>query len=64
MSLKKKYGLLASSAAVALILAACAGDTAEEDTGTDVTDDTGTEEGTGEENGTAEDSGTGFPALT
>lgn len=62
MSLKKKYGLLASSAAVALILAACAGDTAEEDTGTDVTDDTGTEEGTGEENGTAEDSGTGFPA--
>ena len=34
MSLKRKYGLLASSAAVALLLAACGGDTGSEDTGT------------------------------
>ena len=43
MSLKRKYGLLASSAAVALLLAACAGD-ADTDTGTDTgTDNGGTE---------------------
>lgn len=62
MSLKKRNGLLATSAAVALLLAACAGDTAEEDTDTGV-EDTGTEEGTTNENGedTAEDTGTGFP---
>jgi len=54
MSLKKKYGLLASSAAVALLLAACAGGTGtEEDTGTDE----GTTEGTSEENGGEEASG-------
>ena len=36
MSLKRKYGLLASSAAVALLLAACAGDSdTDTDTGTD-----------------------------
>ena len=78
MSLKKKYGLLASSAAVALLLAACAGDTDTE------TDDTGTEDGTtteetpeetdgdtGEESGDdsetvtegEEDAGTGFPEV-
>ena len=34
MSLKRKYGLLASSAAVALLLEACAGD-ADTDTGTE-----------------------------
>src|SRR5690625_7092417 len=39
MSLKRKYGLLASSAAVALLLAACGGDTGSEDT------DTGTDNG-------------------
>jgi len=59
MSLKKKYGLLASSAAVALILAACAGgtDTAEEDTGTDE----GATEGTTDEtsNGGEEANGEG-----
>ena len=62
MSLKKRNGLLATSAAVALLLAACAGDTAEEETDTGV-EDTGTEEGTTNENGedTAEDTGTGFP---
>ncbi len=64
MSLKKKNGLLATSAAVALLLAACAGNNAEEDTGTENTgtEDTGTE-GTADQNGenTAEDSETGFP---
>ncbi|HLR88674.1 MAG TPA: oligopeptide ABC transporter substrate-binding protein [Atopostipes sp.] len=39
MSLKRKYGLLASSAAVALLLAACGGDTGTEgDTGGDSTE--------------------------
>ncbi len=53
MSLKRKYGLLASSAAVALLLAACGGDTStEEDTGTDTE---GTQEETdGEASGDAE----------
>jgi len=55
MSLKKKYGLLASSAAVALLLAACAGDSGTgEDTGSE---DTGTDEGSTQENGASEDTG-------
>ena len=55
MSLKKKYGLLASSAAVALLLAACAGDSGTgENTGTE---DTGTDEGSTQENGASEDTG-------
>lgn len=55
MSLKKKYGLLASSTAVALLLAACAGDSGTgEDTGTE---DTGTDEGSTQENGASEDTG-------
>lgn len=64
MSFKKKYGLLASSAAIALILAACGGDTAGEDTGTDDagSEDTGTENGASEENG-AEDARGGFEAT-
>ena len=55
MSLKKKYGLLASSAAVALLLGACAGDSGNEE-------DTGTEEGSTQENGAAgETGGVDFP---
>jgi peptide/nickel transport system substrate-binding protein len=65
MSLKKRYGLLASSAAVALLLAACGGDTSgQDDTGAEDTgtEDTGTDAGTTDENAdSAEESGTGFP---
>lgn len=60
MSLKRKYGLLASSAAVALLLAACAGDA---DTDTDV--DTGTDDGAAEntDNGAEDVADTGFPEV-
>lgn len=62
MSLKKKYGLLASSAAVALLLAACGGDSATEDDTAGTTDE-GTTEGTGEQTG-EETAGTGnFEAV-
>ena len=69
MSLKKKYGLLASSAAVALLLAACSGDTApetdEEDTGTDdgTTEEVGEEEAGDETGEESADSGSGFPEV-
>ena len=60
MSLKRKYGLLASSAAVALLLAACAGDA---DTNEEV--DTGTDNGTTEnaDNGAEDVAESGYPDV-